>query len=175
MSGVPRTRRQVAMGLNVALAVLLAGVPTRTQDLRDLRVGIIDFYGFRRVSESLARDALMIVVGDRVPESVRGAEQRVQALPGVLRARVRQVCCDGGRAILYVGIEEQGSPVLRFRSAPHGGVRLSDDMVQARDDFDKAALRAELAKVVSRETAVLFKASRSVRLEDVYGPMLASS
>jgi UDP-N-acetylmuramoyl-tripeptide--D-alanyl-D-alanine ligase len=37
---------------------------------------------------------------------------------------------------------------------------------------DKEALRAELRKVISGHTAVLFKASRGVRLEDVYEPLL---
>ena len=144
MSGVPRRPRQVAIIFNVALLLLLAAVPARTQDLQDLRIGIIDFYGVRQVSESRARDALRIVEGDRVPDSVTEAEQRLAALPGVLSARVRRVCCVGGKAILYVGIEEQGSPVLRFRSAPHGRIRLSDDIVQARDDFNQAALQAIL-------------------------------
>jgi hypothetical protein len=144
MSGVPTRPSHVAIRLHVALMLLLAAVPARSQDLQDLRVGIIDFYGLRQVSESQARDALRIVEGDRVPNSVTEPEQRVAALPGVLSARVSQVCCDGGRAILYVGIEERGSPVLRFRSAPHGRIRLSEDIVQARDDFNKASLQAIL-------------------------------
>jgi hypothetical protein len=57
---------------------------------------------------------------------------------------VTRNCCDGGKAILYVGIEEQGSRVLQFRSAPHGRIRLSDDIVQAGNAFDAAVRQAIL-------------------------------
>ena len=67
MSGVLSRPRQVATIFNVALLLLSAAVPARTQDLQDLRIGIIDFYGLRQVSESRARDALRIVEGDRFP------------------------------------------------------------------------------------------------------------
>jgi hypothetical protein len=62
---------------NVALLLCLGAMPARTQDLRDLRIGIIDFHGLRQVSESRARDALGIVEGDRVPNLVAEAEQRL--------------------------------------------------------------------------------------------------
>jgi HEAT repeats len=54
------------------------------------------------------------------------------------------MCCTGGRTILFVGIEEQGSPALPFRSAPQGSIRLSDDVVQAGRDFDRAIRLAVL-------------------------------
>jgi hypothetical protein len=128
-----------------AILVLLQGVVSiHAQELQDLRVGIIDFYGLRHVSESQARDALKIVEGDWIPESVTEAEQRLAALPGVVSARVRRVCCNDGRALLYVGIEEQGSAVLRFRAVPRGQIRLPDDVVQAGDDLGKAGLQAIL-------------------------------
>jgi hypothetical protein len=128
------------MRLSVALVLLLGAARAPTQD--HPRIGIIDFYGLRHVSESQAREALKILEGEKVPDSVTEAEHRLAALPGVLSARVSRTCCDGGRAILYVGIEEQGSPVLRFRSAPQGSIRLPDDVVQVGDDFDKTALQA---------------------------------
>lgn len=127
------------MRLGVALLLFVRAEPVRTQDAR---IGIIDFYGLRHVSEGQAREALKIVEGDMVPDSVTEAERRVAALPGVVSARVRRVCCDGGRAILYIGVEEQGDPDLQFRSAPQGSIRLPDDVVQAGDDFSKAAVQA---------------------------------
>ena len=66
------------------------------------------------------------------------------AVPGVLSAHINRVCCDGGKAILYVGIEEQGNRALQFRSAPHGRIRLSDDIVQAGHALDEAGRQAIL-------------------------------
>jgi hypothetical protein len=51
---------------------------------------------------------------------VMQSERRLARLTGVRRARVNLVCCDAGRAILYVGIEEGESPALRFRAVPRG-------------------------------------------------------
>jgi len=130
----------------VALMFLMWAEQARGQSLR---IGIIDFYGLRQVGQSQARDALkitegdtIITDGDRKPDSITQAEGRLSALPGVLSARVNLVCCDGGRAILYVGIEEQGSSTLRFRAAPRGSIRLPGDVMQAGQELSRALMRA---------------------------------
>jgi len=128
--------RPAVITLGVVLISFVLVGPAAAQDPR---IGIIDFYGLHQVSESQAREVLKIAEGDLVPESVTQAEHRLAALPGVLRARVSRICCANGRTILFVGIEEQGSPALRFRSAPHGSIRLPDDVVQAGHHLDKAA------------------------------------
>lgn len=107
-----------------------------------LPVGIIDFYGLRSISEQQARQALKIKEGDAVPESNEEAQRRLEALPNVQQARLRFVCCDAGKAILYVGIEERGSPAVQFHPAPQGRVRLPESMVQAGDALDDAVMRA---------------------------------
>jgi hypothetical protein len=48
------------------------------------------------------------------------------------------VCCDQGRAIAYVGIEETGAATLRFRAAPQGEARLAADIVQSGEEFSMA-------------------------------------
>jgi HEAT repeat protein len=103
-----------------------------------LQIGMIDFYGLRRVSEREVRQALQITEGDPVPESVEAAERRLNAVPGVVKARVTRLCCEDGKAILYVGIEEKSSPFLQFRPAPRGTIRLPDEIVQAEAALDKA-------------------------------------
>jgi hypothetical protein len=104
-------------------------------------IGIIDFYGLRQVSKEQAQQALQTKIGDdpkRVLREARQVEMRLKALPGVLRARLNLVCCDAGKAILYVGIEERGASALQLRPAPQGRVRLPKDIVDAGHALDRA-------------------------------------
>jgi hypothetical protein len=108
-------------------------------------IGIIDFYGLRTLSENQVRQALQFKEGDvlqgsdeEIQRRIEEAEKRLQALPGVNRAKLNLGCCDAGRATLYVGIEENGAVGLQFHEAPQGAVRLPKDVVQAGDEFEKA-------------------------------------
>ena len=92
--------------------VLAAPAALGAQELPPL--GIIDFYGLRRVSEPRARAALGIAEGDSVTPSVAGAARRLRALPGVVRAAVDINCCEAGKSVLYVGVEERGAQVRHF-------------------------------------------------------------
>src|SRR6185436_10419433 len=67
-------------------------------------------------------------------ESVRNLE----SLRGVAHAKAVTVCCDDGKAIIYVGIEEKGAPAFQFREAPQGEERLPEDIVQAGEEFSRA-------------------------------------
>ena len=60
----------------------------------------------------------------------------------MVRAQVSLVCCDEGRGIVYVGIEEKGRPALRFLPAPSGSVRLPADIVEAGAALEKAFMAA---------------------------------
>lgn len=101
-------------------------------------IATIDFYGLHAVTEAQARQALRYKEGDTVPDSPVAAQLRLQAIPGVTKARLNFVCCKNGKAIMYVGIEEKGAPELEFRPAPSGAVRLYADVIQAGAAFDKA-------------------------------------
>ena len=112
-------------------------------------VGIIDFFGLRQVSEKQARAALGIQEGDRFPQSeaeagrlTAAAERRLAALPGVRRAKINAVCCDSGKIILYVGMDEGGSDSLKFRAAPTGAARLPADVLAAEQAFEAALIAA---------------------------------
>jgi hypothetical protein len=114
-----------------------------------LEIGIIDFYGLSEVSEQDARQALTIKEGDSVslegegrPAFLAESERLLAAVPGVVRARLNLVCCEGGHAIVYVGIEEIGRKPAQFRPAPSGNVRLPVDIVQAGKSFDLAITAA---------------------------------
>src|SRR5437867_1929377 len=112
---------------------------------QELRIGIIDFYGLNRVSALQLRQALTFNEGDTIAlgsddlaASLLQSEERLATMPGVLRARANIVCCDQGRAILFVGIQENGATVMRFRAAPEGTARLPSDLVAAGREFSEA-------------------------------------
>ena len=132
----------------LASAFLLLAVSEA--DSQNLRIGIVDFYGLQRVSEIQARSALtvkegdtMVMAGDAPAPFVTASERRLATLPGVRRAHLAVVCCDAGRAIVYVGLEETDSSVPHFRDAPRGPVRLAADVVQAGRDFSAARVRGQ--------------------------------
>jgi hypothetical protein len=95
------------------------------------RVGVVDYYGIRKVPENRIQKALGIGEGDRLPASKGEVEDRLEQVPGVVLARLEAVCCTGDRAVLYVGIEERGAPHFDFREAPAGDAALPQDVVEA--------------------------------------------
>ena len=117
---------------------------------QEIEIGIIDLYGLSRVAARQVREALTFAEGDTIAFGNEGqaflteSEERLARLPGVARARIRPVCCDGGRAIVYVGIEERGGATLRYRAQPEGDARLAADIVRAGDEGMNALLRAVL-------------------------------
>jgi hypothetical protein len=140
-----RRTTDVAITMAVAMSTLLA---TRVAG-QAIPIGIIDFYGLGRLSTGDARAALTFregdiisLEGDERPALMAASEARLATLPGVRQARISLVCCDNGRALVYVGIEESGAATTSFRAAPQGNAHLADDIVQARDEFAKAFTRA---------------------------------
>ena len=116
---------------------------------QEFRIGIIDLYGLNRVAADEVRRALTFKEGDTIslggdgrPAFLIASENRVEQLPGVVRARTRIVCCDQGRAIVYVGVEESGAITTRFRDVPAGGARLVPDIVQGGGEFSRALMQA---------------------------------
>ncbi|MCW5978901.1 MAG: HEAT repeat domain-containing protein [Bryobacteraceae bacterium] len=81
-------------------------------------IGVIDFYGVRNVPESRLRESLGVKEGEPLPRSKGDVEDALEQVSGIVRARVEATCCEDGKAILYVGVEEKGAPTFEFRSAP---------------------------------------------------------
>jgi hypothetical protein len=80
------------------------------------RIGIIDYYGRRKVSEEQLRKALGAREGDPLPRSKADVEDALERIPNVVRARLEATCCVEGNAILYVGIEEKGAPHFDYNA-----------------------------------------------------------
>jgi len=130
--------------LNILIAAMLSFIATpHVASQKNSTVGIVDFYGLRQITEAQVRPALRIAEGDTITEStLRSAEKRLRAVPGVSNARVDGVCCDNGKTLVYVGIEEKGTPALNFNPPPKGRARLPDDVVRAGAAFDAAFEKA---------------------------------
>jgi hypothetical protein len=138
------------------LGALLALAPLGVAAADPLQIGIIDFYGLKKLSPAKARQALTFKVGDTVDfvapsPALRESERKLEGLRGVAHAKAITVCCDDGKAIVYVGIEEKGARLIQFREPPQGAERLPEDIVQAGEEFSRALSAAVEAGNVSED------------------------
>jgi hypothetical protein len=95
------------------------------------RIGIVDFYGVKKSSEDKIRKALGITEGDMLPRSKAETEERIEAVPNVVRASLEATCCADGKAILYVGIEEKGVVSFPYHDEPDGNRKLPEEIMDA--------------------------------------------
>lgn len=102
------------------------------------RIGVVDFYGVRKVGEDRIRKTAGIQEGDRLPASKGDVEDRIEKIPGVVMARIEAVCCTDERVILYIGIEERDAPHFEFRDPPHQNISLPQEIVDAYHGFLRA-------------------------------------
>jgi hypothetical protein len=101
------------------------------------RVGLVEFYGVRKVSPERVLNALGVRQGDPLPASKAEAEERVQKVPGVVLARVDAECCAGDGAVLYVEIEEREAQHVEFRPEPDGQASLPQVLTDVFGDFTR--------------------------------------
>ena len=99
------------------------------------RVGVLDYYGLHKITPARIQRVLSTKEGDPFPTSKGDLEERLEQIPGVVRSHLAAVCCDDGKAVLFVGIEERGAAHFEFRSPPTGEVRLPADIVEAYKEF----------------------------------------
>ena len=114
------------------------------------RIGTIDFYGLRKVPEAKLRQALGAREGDYLPPSKGNAEESLDRVSGVVESHLEAVCCDGSKMILYVGIEERGSPHFDLREPPEGDEKLPEEVLSTYrrflETFEAAARRGSTAE-----------------------------
>jgi hypothetical protein len=110
------------------------------------RIGLIDFYGLQKVQEGKIRQALGAREGDFLPRSKGDAEEKIDAVSGVIESHLEAVCCDSGKMILYVGIEERGAAHFDIRDVPEGGdgsdARLPDEILSTYRRFQETLASA---------------------------------
>jgi hypothetical protein len=122
--------RQLTCALVLAPALLVAQGP---------RIGIIEFYGARKTPAAELRKALAIREGAELPGSRAAIEERLVALRNVRAARVSAACCDAGRVILYVGVEESDAPAAEVRLPPETELYVPTEVADAYQSFLDAA------------------------------------
>lgn len=126
-------------------------------------IGVIDFYGVRKVPEQKLRQALGVKEGGLLPSSKGDVEAALETVPGVVRARLEAACCEDGKAILYVGIEEKGAPHYDYRIPPSGEVPLPDEIHSAYVHFlttvRDAARAGETAEDLSQGHSLMHNAA----------------
>ncbi|MEO8099876.1 MAG: HEAT repeat domain-containing protein [Acidobacteriota bacterium] len=148
------------VGVTLAAQVAVLGIP---------KIDAIEFYGLGQVSPSLARQALGLSAGALLPASKSDAEERLMDIDRVLSARLEAVCCDDGKMVLYVGIEERGAKRYETRPAPGGASMLADEVLAAYRGFEQAAHAAELAGKTEEDLSkgyplMTFPAARAAQL-----------
>jgi hypothetical protein len=102
------------------------------------KIGLIEFYGLRKVSESRIRQTMGVSEGDFLPRSKGDTEERLDELPGVVESHLEAVCCEGDQAILFVGVEERGSPHFEIREAPEDDLSLPQEITDTYRRFLQA-------------------------------------
>jgi hypothetical protein len=105
------------------------------------RIDTLDFYGLRKVSQAQVLQAIAVKEGEPLPASKGDAEERLDAVPGVVESHLEAVY-DSGKMILYVGIEERGAPHFDLREEPEGDMRLPEKMTAEYRSFVEAAADA---------------------------------
>jgi hypothetical protein len=99
------------------------------------RIGTIDFYGVRKASISTIRKALHVREGDPLPQPKADVEEELERLPGIAQAHLEATCCEDGKAILYVGVEEKGAPHFEYRQPPTQELSLPAEIIAAYAKF----------------------------------------
>ena len=129
-----RVPRSELTALVIGLGVLSPGVTAAQSRV----VGLVDVYGVEHVSREALVATLGVKPGDTLPDQsdrLARIAARLTGVAGVVRARLEPVCCDGERYVLFVGVEERGTPAPAFARAPMGRVRISDTLRVLSDTF----------------------------------------
>jgi hypothetical protein len=106
------------------------------------RIGTVEVFGLRRVAADKVTKALGVRPGDPLPKSKIDAEERLEAIPGVVMANLEAWCCDEGRMILYVGIEERGRLAFQVHLPPDDEVALPPEIAETYQEFTAAFAEA---------------------------------
>ena len=94
-------------------------------------IGIIDTYGGKSFSPERLRKELKVMEGDPLPPSKSDLEELLVGVKGIARANVEAICCEMGKAILYIGVEERGRVHLDIREEPKNETLVMPEQVAA--------------------------------------------
>jgi hypothetical protein len=106
------------------------------------RVGLIEFFGLSKTSEVRVRQALGVREGDFLPRSKGEAEERIDAIPGIVESHLEAVCCVDGNMVLFIGVEEKGAKHFDLRAQPDGDAQLPEEVTKLYRRFLDASEKA---------------------------------
>jgi hypothetical protein len=108
-------------------------------------IGVIDFYGLRTISEEEVSQAFDVKKGDTFPASrsdwgsrESAIVERLEGIPGVVKAWLQPICCMEGKTILFVGIEEKDAPHFEYRIPPDSAIALSQEIIETYRNWENA-------------------------------------
>ena len=122
--------------------LLLIGAAAVCAAAQPPKIGEVNWYGLRRQTAERLAKAAGVETGGTLPASKGDLEEKLEAVPGVVSARVEAVCCDGASVTVFIGIEERGGPHFEIRPAPAGTAVLPEDLVGDYREFLSAVARA---------------------------------
>jgi hypothetical protein len=106
------------------------------------KVGLVEVFGAHRTGRGKIEAAAGAKAGGPLPRSRVEAEENIEAIGGIVQARVEAVCCERGEAILYIGVQERGSAVPEFLPEPAEDLSLPDAALEAYREYTQALERA---------------------------------
>jgi hypothetical protein len=110
-------------------------------------VAIIDFYGVKKVPIEKLRKALGFAEGAQMPMSKGETELKLNMVQGVVGAQLQAICCEAGKAIVYVGIEERGAVHFTYRAEPQEELQVPKPVEEAYMAFLEQVTEAAKAGV----------------------------
>lgn len=145
-------KRAVLLCLAMAISAMAQGP----------RVGIVEIFGVRKISDEKVIKAIGVTIGGPLPPSKVDAEERVEELPGVVKANLEAVCCEKSQAILYVGIEEKGAPHFELNTPPNEELKVPEEVEQTWIAFlaslTMAVQRGNAGEDLSKGHSLMFDA-----------------
>jgi len=107
---------------------------------QSFKIGTIDVYGNRKTGENTVLAKLNLKEGDSINhDNFKPAEvaAMLQQIPGVKHATVNPVCCDtANNLMLFIGIGETDSIILKYRKAPTQQIKLPGKIIAAYKNLD---------------------------------------
>lgn len=127
--------------LRLILGFLLLGLALAAQP----KVGFIEIYGAYKTSHDKILKAAGAKEGEPLPRSKGDVEQKIEQIDGILQARMEAYCCSDGKPILYIGLEERGSPSFQYRTMADQELTLPEEIATVYQEFSSALSRAVAA------------------------------
>jgi hypothetical protein len=108
---------------------------------QSFKIGTLDIYGNRKTAANIIFQYLKYKIGDSINHDDFKSQEiaaQLEKIPGIKHATANAVCCDTNNNImLYIGIGETDSVILKYRNAPSKNIRLPDTIMKTYQYFGR--------------------------------------